>query len=88
VRRGDLRCKEIRITGAGRRRNPGQDLPAGFEARRAEHDASLRKPLDPDTSTTGCPRRAHQLTERGLGPAGPSRDRIRLRLEQDLLPNA
>jgi hypothetical protein len=45
--REHLRCKEIRITGAGRWRNPDEDLPADFEARRAEHYASLRKPLDP-----------------------------------------
>jgi hypothetical protein len=45
--REHLRCKEIWITGAGRWRNPDEDLPADFEARRAEHYASLRKPLDP-----------------------------------------
>jgi Domain of unknown function (DUF4158) len=45
--REHLRCKEIWITGAGRWRDPDEDLPADFEARRAEHYASLRKPLDP-----------------------------------------
>ena len=33
----------------GRRRNPGQDLPAGFEARRAGRRQHPCKPLDPDT---------------------------------------
>jgi hypothetical protein len=42
-----LRCKEIWITGSDRWRNPDDDLPADFETRRAEHNASLRKPLDP-----------------------------------------
>ena len=45
--REHLRCKEIWITGADRWRNPDEDLPADFETRRAEHYASLRKPLDP-----------------------------------------
>src|SRR5437763_5779624 len=45
--REHLRCKEIWITGADRWRNPDEDLPADFEARRAEHYASLRKPLNP-----------------------------------------
>ena len=42
-----LRCKEIWVVGADRWRNPDEDLPADFEARRAEHYAALRKPLDP-----------------------------------------
>lgn len=42
-----LRCKEIWVAGAQRWRNPDEDLPADFEARRVEHYAELRKPLDP-----------------------------------------
>jgi Domain of unknown function (DUF4158) len=68
--REHLRCKEIWITGADRWRDPDEDLPADFETRRAEHYASLRKPLDPsefitelreemraelDVCTTRCP---------------------------------
>ena len=45
--RDQLRCKEIWVTGAGRWRDPDEDLPKDFETRRAEHYASLRKPLDP-----------------------------------------
>ncbi|MFI7114817.1 Tn3 family transposase [Nonomuraea sp. NPDC050227] len=45
--RDQLRCKEIWVAGAGRWRNPDEDLPADFEARRAEHYAELRKPRDP-----------------------------------------
>ncbi|MET7339180.1 hypothetical protein [Nonomuraea sp. NPDC005650] len=44
-----LRCKEIWVAGAGRWRNPDEDLPADFEARRAEHYAELRKPRDPES---------------------------------------
>jgi hypothetical protein len=51
--REHLRCKEIWITGADRWRNPDEDLPADFETRRAEHYASLRKPLDPQEFVTG-----------------------------------
>jgi hypothetical protein len=42
-----LRCKEIWVEGADRWRNPDEDLPADFEARRVEHYTALRKPLDP-----------------------------------------
>jgi TnpA family transposase len=45
--RDQLRCKEIWVVGAGRWRNPDEDLPKDFEARRLEHYAELRKPLDP-----------------------------------------
>ena len=45
--REQLRCKEIWVVGAGRWRDPDEDLPKDFEERRAEHYASLRKPLDP-----------------------------------------
>jgi TnpA family transposase len=51
--REHLRCKEIWIRGADRWRNPGEDLPADFEACRAEHYASLRKPLNPAAFITG-----------------------------------
>jgi hypothetical protein len=42
-----LRCKEIWVVGTGRWRDPDEDLPKDFEARREEHYESLRKPLDP-----------------------------------------
>jgi TnpA family transposase len=45
--REQLRCKEVWVVGACRWRNPDEDLPGDYEARRAEHYAELRKPLDP-----------------------------------------
>jgi TnpA family transposase len=42
-----LRCKEIWVVGADAFRNPDEDLPQDFEARRVEHYGALRKPLDP-----------------------------------------
>nr|WP_043175317.1 Tn3 family transposase [Streptomyces sp. NRRL B-24484] len=44
--REQLRCKEVWVVGAGRLRNPDEDLPSDFEARRIEHYGELRKPLD------------------------------------------
>lgn len=44
--RDRLRCKEIWVVGGDKWRNPDQDLPQDFTARRIEHYAALRKPLD------------------------------------------
>ena len=41
-----LRCKEIWVAGANRYRNPDEDLPADFDARREEYYAALRLPQD------------------------------------------
>lgn len=41
------RCEEIWVAGAEKWRNPDLDLPADFEANRAENYAQLRKPPDP-----------------------------------------
>lgn len=43
-----LRCKEIWVVGAEKWRNPDEDLPADFEAKRAENYAALRKPTNAD----------------------------------------
>ncbi|MFV2175646.1 hypothetical protein ACFHW2_31645 [Actinomadura sp. LOL_016] len=42
-----LRCKEIWVVGADSFRDPEEDPPADFAARRAANYAELRKPLDP-----------------------------------------
>ncbi|MFF3123686.1 Tn3 family transposase [Streptomyces sp. NPDC057908] len=44
--RDQLKCKEIWVVGADKWRNPDEDLPQDFEARRAENYRDLRKPLD------------------------------------------
>ncbi|MGI5122168.1 hypothetical protein ACQEU5_21915 [Marinactinospora thermotolerans] len=49
--REQLRCKEVWVLGAGRWRNPDEDLPADFASRRAEHYTELRKPRDPKAFT-------------------------------------
>jgi TnpA family transposase len=44
--REQLRCKEVWVEGADRYRDPDQDLPADFDARRDEHYAALDLPRD------------------------------------------
>jgi len=44
--RDQLKCKEIWVVGADKWRNPDEDLPQDFEARRAENYRERRKPLD------------------------------------------
>jgi TnpA family transposase len=48
-----LRCKEIWVVGADRYRNPDEDLPADFEARRSAHYDALNLSLDPDRFIAG-----------------------------------
>jgi hypothetical protein len=47
--RDQVRCKEVWVIGADRYRNPDDDVPADFEARREEYYAALNLPRDPDT---------------------------------------
>jgi TnpA family transposase len=46
--REKLRCKEVWVVGANRYRNPDDDLPADFEARRAAYYQALNLPLEPE----------------------------------------
>jgi hypothetical protein len=55
-----LRCKEIWVVGADRYRNPDDDLPQDFEARRAEYYRELGRSQDARTFVDGL--RA-QMTE-------------------------
>ena len=48
VLREKLRCKEIYVKSAARYRNPDEDLPADFNAKRIEYYADLHKPLSAD----------------------------------------
>lgn len=47
--RDGLRCKEIWVVGADRYRNPDEDLPADFDARREQYYSTLGWPTDPDS---------------------------------------
>jgi hypothetical protein len=44
--REKLRCKEVWVVGANRYRNPDEDLPADFEARRTAYYQALNLPAD------------------------------------------
>jgi hypothetical protein len=45
--RDKLRCKELWVADAARLRNPNDDVPADFAARRGAYYQALRLPLDP-----------------------------------------
>ena len=51
--REQLRCKEVWVAGADRYRNPDEDLPADFDARRDEHYAALGLPRSADVFIAG-----------------------------------
>src|SRR5262249_50294800 len=44
--REKVRCKEIWVAGAHRFRNPDEDLPQDFDARRDEYYAALKQPRE------------------------------------------
>jgi hypothetical protein len=44
--REQLLCKEVWVLGAGRYRDPNEDLPKDFEAGQVDYHRELRKPLD------------------------------------------
>ena len=50
--RDKLRCKEIWVGGADRYRNPDEDLPQDFEARRTDYYQALDLPEDPEIFIT------------------------------------
>jgi TnpA family transposase len=51
--RDQLRCKEVWVAGADRYRNPDEDVPADFAARRDEHYAALGLPRDAKAFVAG-----------------------------------
>jgi hypothetical protein len=51
--REQFRCKEVWVAGANRYRNPDEDMPADFDARREEHYAALGLPRSADAFIAG-----------------------------------
>lgn len=47
--RDKLRCKEIWVEGADRYRNPAEDVPADFSAKRVDYYAALNLPLEAES---------------------------------------
>jgi len=76
--RDKLRCKQIWVVGAGKWRNPDEDLPADFEERRAENYGSLRKPPDPK-AFTGQLREEMEQALAGLNDRLPEMDWVDIR---------
>ena len=71
--RDRLRCKEVWVAGADRYRDPDEDVPADFAARRDEHYAALALPRDADAFIAGLQeemRAALDRFDRGL-PRNP-----------------
>ena len=67
--REQLRCKEVWVAGADRYRDPDEDVPADFAARRDEHYAALDLPRDAGAFVTGLQeemRAALDRFDRGL----------------------
>ena len=58
--REKLRCKEVWVEGARRFRNPDEDLPQDFEARRTEYYAALKQPQDARVFVDGLRQRMEQ----------------------------
>jgi hypothetical protein len=52
--RDGLRRREVFVDGAGKWRDPEEDLPQDFDASREFHYEALRKPLDSASSFTTC----------------------------------
>ena len=71
--REQLRCKEVWVAGADRYRDPDEDVPADFAARRDEHYAALDLPRDAEAFIAGLQdemRTALDRFDRGL-PRNP-----------------
>ncbi|MFC7439594.1 Tn3 family transposase [Laceyella putida] len=61
--REKLKCKEIWVVGADRYRNPDEDLPADFEARRKEYYESLGLRLNADSVINDLKQSLHRALD-------------------------
>ena len=66
--REKLRCKELWVVGAKRYRNPDDDLPQDFDAKREQYYQDLQQPIDADPFCRSAPggndRGAHRVQPR------------------------
>lgn len=73
-----LRCKEIWVEGADRFRNPDDDLPSDFSAKRTDYYAALKLPMDAERFIDDLQKTMRQaLTQ--LDATLPSNPKVRLR---------
>ena len=71
--REQLRCKEIWVEGAGRYRNPDQDVPADFATSRQEYYQALNQPLAVEDFITNLKKKMQEalnMLDEGL-PTNP-----------------
>ena len=75
--RDKIRCKEVWIEGAGRFRNPDDDLPGDFEEKRAEYYSALAQPTVVQTFTSQLRTRMESALD-ALNTDLPSNTRVKL----------
>jgi TnpA family transposase len=75
--REKLRCKEVWVKGARRFRNPDEDLPQDFEARRTEYYAALQQPPDARVFVDGL-RQRMELALADLDASLPTNGKVKL----------
>lgn len=76
--REKIRCKEVWVEGAGRHRNPDEDLPQDFDTRRGEYYQALDQPREAKTFTE-CVRRAMATALELLDSNLPSNSKVKVR---------
>ena len=76
--RDRLRCKEIWVEGADRFRDPDEDLPSDFSARRSDYYAALNQPMDAARFTGDLQRRVEQTLSQ-FDANLPDNPKVRLR---------
>jgi hypothetical protein len=79
--RAGLRCREIWALGADKFRNPDEDLPTDFEAKRAEYFAALNQSQDAEVFVLGLQTRLRDALTR-LNDGLDNNDKVRV-LEKD-----
>lgn len=75
--REKLRCKEVWVKGARRFRNPDEDLPQDFDARRTDYYAALKQPQDARVFVEALRHRMEQALAH-LAASLPTNDKVKL----------
>lgn len=75
--RDQLRCREIWVVGSRRYRNPDEDLPQDFAARREAYYADIGVPLDPKTFTASIQEEMIRTLKR-LDEGLPSNPKVKI----------
>jgi TnpA family transposase len=73
-----LRCKEVWVEGAGRYRNPDEDLPQDFDEQRASYYGLLKQPMGADRFVEGLRGRMEEALD-GLDRGYPRNPHLLIR---------